>query len=40
MSNREGKYIYNSDKTFDDLEITSEIKKRIFDPLYLHGLIE
>ena len=39
QNKREGKYIYNSDKTFDDLEITSEIKKRIFDPLYLHGLI-
>ena len=36
---REKEYIYDSNKTFKDFEITSEIKKRLFDPLYIEGFI-
>ncbi len=36
---RENNFIYSADKTFDDLEITNEIIKRIHNPLYQLGLI-
>ena len=36
---REKEYIYDSNKTFKDFEITSEIQKRLFDPLYIEGFI-
>lgn len=36
---REKEYIYDSNKTFKDFEITKEIQKRLFDPLYIEGFI-
>jgi glycosyltransferase involved in cell wall biosynthesis len=36
---RENIYVYPADKTFSNDEITEEIKKRVYDPLYMEGLI-
>ena len=36
---RENNFIYSTDKTFDNLEITHEIIKRLHNPLYQLGLL-
>jgi len=36
---REYEYIYNCDQSFKDFEITNEIKKRLYDPLYIEGFL-
>jgi glycosyltransferase involved in cell wall biosynthesis len=39
QNQRENTFAYPIDKIFSTSEITEEIKKRIYDPLYLEGLI-
>ena len=39
LNQRENIFVYPTDKNFGNSDITEEIKKRIYDPLYVEGLI-
>ena len=39
QNQRENIFVYPTDKTFGNSDITEEIKKRIYDPLYMQGLM-
>ncbi len=36
---RENNFLYQNDKTFDENEITEQLKKRLYNPLYNDGLV-